>query len=93
MSSGDLRVPTLLLRHRTQETENNMNVISKESVIEQATVPTLANAIHLGTEAIMRVAGNEIANTIRGKALTVSSLHSALATRIRSRASTIQKKG
>lgn len=70
-----------------------MNVISKESAIEQSTVPTLANAIHMGAEAILRVAGNEIANSIRGKPLTVASLHSALATRIRDHAPTIQKKG
>lgn len=93
MTSGGLRTPTLLPRHRTQETEKKMSTISKESAIEQSTVPTLANAIHMGAEAILRVAGNEVANTIRGKALTVSALHSALATRIRSRTHAIQKKG
>lgn len=44
----------------------------------------LANAVELGAQVVAEVAGNAVANTIDGKTVTPSSLHNAIASRIRS---------
>ncbi len=61
--------------------------MSKEIVQQElmrSNVPLLANAVELGAEAIIEVAGNAIANTVGGDPLTPAFLHSTLAARVQS---------
>lgn len=51
---------------------------------------TMANAVELSTQVIMKVAGHEVANTVNGELLTPRSLNEAVAARINAR---LQKKG
>lgn len=50
----------------------------------------LANAVELSTQVIMRVAGNEVANTIGGELMAPTALNSAIAAKLQS---TLKKKG
>lgn len=52
--------------------------------LQRSNVPLLANAIEMGAEAILEVAGNAITNTVDGQPLTPAFLHSALAARVQS---------
>lgn len=52
--------------------------------LQRSNVPLLANAIELGACAILKVAGNSIANTVDDKPLNAAFLHSALAAKIQS---------
>ncbi len=55
-----------------------------QNALQRSNVPLLANAIELGAEAIIEVAGNAITNTVDGQAVTPAYLHSALAARVQS---------
>lgn len=55
-----------------------------QKALLRANVPLLANAIELGAEGIIQVAGNAITSTVDGQALTPAFLHSALAARVQS---------
>lgn len=55
-----------------------------QKALLRANVPLLANAIELGAEGIIQVAGNAITSTVDGQALTPAYLHSALAARVQS---------
>lgn len=50
----------------------------------RSNVPLLANAVELGAEAIIQVAGNAITNTVDGQPITPAFLHSSLAARVQS---------
>lgn len=50
----------------------------------RSNVPLLANAVELGAEAIIQVAGNAITNTVDGQPVTPAFLHSSLAARVQS---------
>lgn len=52
--------------------------------LQRSNVPLLANAIELGAQGILDVAGNAITNTVDGQPLTPAFLHSALAARVQS---------
>lgn len=50
----------------------------------------LANAVELSSQVIMRVAGNEVANTVNGELMARSALAAAIAARLQS---TLKRKG
>lgn len=62
--------------------------MSQSETVQQellrSNVPLLANAIELGAEAIINVAGNAITNSVGGEPLTPAFLHSTLASRVQS---------
>lgn len=57
---------------------------STEAAATDHNVAVLANALELGSQAVMNVAGNAIANTIEGKPVTSTFLQEAIAARIQS---------
>lgn len=59
------------------------NEIVQQSLL-RSNVPLLANAVELGAQAIINVAGNAITNTVDGQPLTPAFLHSSLAARVQS---------
>ena len=54
----------------------------QQKALQRSNVPLLANAIELGAKGILEVAGNAITNTVGGKPLSESFLHSAIAGRM-----------
>ncbi len=56
----------------------------QQKALQRSNVPLLANALELGAQGILQVAGNAITNTVDGKPLTPAFLHSALAGRVQS---------
>jgi len=57
---------------------------SSSNATMKANLAILANAVELGAQVVAEVAGNAVANSIDGKMVTPSSLHNAVASRIRS---------
>lgn len=55
-----------------------------QQTLLRSNVPLLANAVELGSRAIINVAGNAITNTVDGKPLTPAFLHASLAARVQS---------
>lgn len=60
--------------------------------LQRSNVPLLANAIELGSQAILEIAGNAITNQVDGQLVSPAFLHSALAARVQSLV-TINQKG
>lgn len=56
----------------------------QQKALQRSNVPLLANAIELGAQGILAVAGNAITNTVDGKPLTEAFLHSAISGRMQS---------
>ncbi|WJJ55176.1 hypothetical protein [Xanthomonas phage RTH11] len=55
-----------------------------QKALQRSNVPLLANAIELGAQGILEVAGNAITDSVDGEPMTAAFLHSALAARMQS---------
>lgn len=60
-----------------------MNVKNIGMAISDSNQAVSANLLALGAEAVMAVAGNDIANTVGGQLVTPAFLHENLAVRVR----------
>lgn len=59
-----------------------MNSVSTQEAARNGNLAVLANALTMGSEAIMDIAGNDIANTVDGTTITTAYVQEALAARI-----------